>query len=326
MFSIIIPLFNREEFIEETVASVINQSYGNWECIVVDDGSTDNSCVLVENIAAKDNRIKLYKRNRPPKNANTCRNIGIEVSTGDWLIFLDSDDLLLHNCLELRKKLVSENGRTNLLVTGTGAMPTRSIGKYKIYGSLHDSESNFLDLFLSLHSPWFMTSGTWKKDFLLEIGQFDENLLRLQDPDIHIRALLNDKIQLNYSYHKIDHIYRIHGQRNFSSPNMIQKRINSYISFFSKYKSYPGINHTILEEGVNKTIVEFLYSNKKSNFKFDQLCQAYFDKLEKQKFISSRKHKLIIGVNNALKHSPNFRGLGRLLYFITKTLPKSKYA
>lgn len=326
MFSIIIPLYNRETFITETLNSVIQQTFSDWECIVVDDGSTDNSIQIVKKFEAKEPRIKLVQRDREPKNANTCRNIGIEVSTGDWLIFLDSDDLLLHNCLELRKKLVLENGRTNLLVTGTGTMATRSIGKYKTYGSLHHSESNFLDLFLSLHSPWFMTSGTWKKDFLLEIGQFDENLLRLQDPDIHIRALLNDKIQLNYSYHKIDHIYRIHGQRNFSSTNMIQKRINGYITFFSKFKSYPGINHTILEEGVNKTIVEFLYSNKKSNFKFDQLCQAYFDKLEKQKFISSRKHKLIIGVNNALKHSPNFRGLGRLLYFITKTLPKSKYA
>lgn len=326
MFSIIIPLYNREEFIVETIESVINQSYQNWECIVVDDGSTDKSCDLVATMASKDSRIKLYNRKRLPKNANTCRNIGIELSNGDYLIFLDSDDLLLPHCLELRKNHLLKNPNINLLVTGTGNMKDNPVGKYNMYGILHPPDSNFLDLFLSLHSPWYMTSGTWRKNYIIEIEKFDENLLRLQDPDIHIRALLNDDLHLHYHYQEIDHIYRIHSQRIFSSKDVIQIRIEGYIKFFIKYTNYSNINHVKLEEGINKTIVEFLYSNKISNFIFDQQCQAYFETLVQLNLITARKFKSILAVNKLLKYSPNFRGLGKLLYFITNTLPKSKYA
>ena len=101
-FSIIIPLFNRENFISDAIQSVIHQSNPNWELIVIDDGSTDQSCNIVEEFIKNDSRIKLVKRNRDPKGANTCRNIGIQESTGDYLLFLDSDDILAPWAIENR--------------------------------------------------------------------------------------------------------------------------------------------------------------------------------------------------------------------------------
>ena len=94
LVSIVIPLYNRAELIAETLQSVLMQFYQNWECIVVDDGSTDNSFQVIKSLFEKDNRIKVYERNREPKGASTCRNIGIEKSNGEYIIFLDSDDLL----------------------------------------------------------------------------------------------------------------------------------------------------------------------------------------------------------------------------------------
>lgn len=97
MISVIIPLYNKEECICKTVDSVIAQTYPDWECIVVDDGSTDNSCSLVEQYS--DGRIRLLrKQNGGPSSA---RNYGINHSRGEWIIFLDADDYLLPKALEV---------------------------------------------------------------------------------------------------------------------------------------------------------------------------------------------------------------------------------
>ena len=102
LITIITPLFNRESLIKESIQSVIHQSNSNWELIVIDDGSTDQSCKIVEEFIKNDSRIRLIKRNRDPKGANTCRNIGIQESSGDYLLFLDSDDVLAPWAIENR--------------------------------------------------------------------------------------------------------------------------------------------------------------------------------------------------------------------------------
>ena len=101
MVSIIIPTYNRAHLINETLKCVLAQSYTNWECIVVDDGSTDNTIAIVDGYIQKDSRIKFYERpvNRI-KGASTCRNIGIENSEGQYIQFLDSDDILSADKIE----------------------------------------------------------------------------------------------------------------------------------------------------------------------------------------------------------------------------------
>ena len=89
-FSIIIPNYNKEYYIKETLESVLNQSYKNIEVIVVDDGSTDNSLNIIKNYD-----VKLLHTNR--KRAGGARNIGIDNATGDYILFLDSDDYFTNN-------------------------------------------------------------------------------------------------------------------------------------------------------------------------------------------------------------------------------------
>src|SRR5918993_3885046 len=91
--SVIIPVYNRVNLVRETLQSVIDQTYADWEAIVVDDGSTDGSYELVIKFAELDHRIKSFRRDRQPKGAPVCRNIGVTKSVGQFLIFLDSDDL-----------------------------------------------------------------------------------------------------------------------------------------------------------------------------------------------------------------------------------------
>jgi glycosyltransferase involved in cell wall biosynthesis len=92
LVSIITPCFNSELYIAETLESVISQDYQNWECIVVDDGSTDNSASIVKEIIAKEARIKyIHQQN---SGASTARNKGILKSQGKYILPLDSDDLI----------------------------------------------------------------------------------------------------------------------------------------------------------------------------------------------------------------------------------------
>ncbi|MBC7391200.1 MAG: glycosyltransferase [Opitutaceae bacterium] len=88
LFSIVIPTFNREKLIQRTIQSVLNQSYENFELIIVDDGGTDNTSNVVASF--KDSRIKyLHKKN---EERGVARNAGMEMSTGQYLTFVDSDD------------------------------------------------------------------------------------------------------------------------------------------------------------------------------------------------------------------------------------------
>ena len=92
LVSIIMPAYNCEKFIEQTINSVLNQSHANWELIIVDDCSTDDSAKIIKKYAVQDKRIRYFKNNRN-SGAAVSRNKAIEQATGRFFAFLDSDDL-----------------------------------------------------------------------------------------------------------------------------------------------------------------------------------------------------------------------------------------
>lgn len=103
LVSIIIPTFNRAHLIEETLDSVLAQTYKNWECIVIDDGSTDNTAEVLKTYTAKDSRFQYHHRpNNRPKGANTCRGLGFELSKGEFVNWFDSDDLMHKDHLKIK--------------------------------------------------------------------------------------------------------------------------------------------------------------------------------------------------------------------------------
>jgi glycosyltransferase involved in cell wall biosynthesis len=107
LVSIITPLFNAGTFISETLISVRQQSYSNWEHIIVDDASTDNSVSIAETFANNDARIKLI-RSEQNLGAAVCRNKATDLAKGDFIAFLDSDDLWHPNKLTQQLKFMKE--------------------------------------------------------------------------------------------------------------------------------------------------------------------------------------------------------------------------
>lgn len=108
LVSIVMPCYNGEQFIQETIDSVMNQTYKNWELLVIDDGSKDNSYSLVKEYTNKDNRIHLIQQ----KNAGSAaaRNNGIRRSRGQYLALLDSDDIWLPGFLDSQIRFIQQKG------------------------------------------------------------------------------------------------------------------------------------------------------------------------------------------------------------------------
>ena len=108
LVSIIVPVYNSETFIKDTINTVKDQTYSNWELILVNDCSTDNSESIIKEHIEKDKRIKLINLNKN-SGAATARNFGIEQARGKYIAFIDSDDLWLKDKLEKQIKFMQEN-------------------------------------------------------------------------------------------------------------------------------------------------------------------------------------------------------------------------
>jgi glycosyltransferase involved in cell wall biosynthesis len=205
--SVIIPCFNREALLGETLDSVRAQTFGDWEAIIVDDHSEDNSVQVARSYAQSDNRIRVVSRQGQRKGGNICRNEGLALARGDYVIFLDSDDLLSEECLEHRIA-----GMDNAPECGYGVFQTelfrQNIGDRGVLWNTF-AEANDLHRFLSLDTVWITTGPIWRKDSIAQLGGFDEHSLNFQDWYLHVRALISGikyfKNQKRDNFHRHDY-------------------------------------------------------------------------------------------------------------------------
>ncbi|CDF80637.1 glycosyltransferase (GT2) [Formosa agariphila KMM 3901] len=191
--SIIIPVFNRELVITETINSIRNQTYENWEVLAVDDGSTDNSRSVLKDWSIKDSRIKSIFREEYSsiKGAPTCRNIGLEEASGDYVIFLDSDDLFIPECLSNRIENYKQNPKLDFMVF-QGAFFSEKIEDSNILWNKFTAEDDLIR-FLRGDIVWQTTGPIWKRDFLINYNlRWEEEVASSQDWEFHINVLLND--------------------------------------------------------------------------------------------------------------------------------------
>jgi glycosyltransferase involved in cell wall biosynthesis len=115
--SIVVPCFNQQEFIAETLDSVLDQTYGEWECIVVDDGSTDGSAAVIEQYAKKDRRFQSLKKTNGGVAA--ARNFGFAHASGELFVPLDGDDKIHPDFLQRAVECFNAHPDTDLVHTGT---------------------------------------------------------------------------------------------------------------------------------------------------------------------------------------------------------------
>ncbi|GAB3330207.1 hypothetical protein GCM10027429_07120 [Marivirga atlantica] len=234
LVSIVIPNYNRESLIEETLNSVLQQTINNWECIIVDDGSTDNSINLIKHFTEKDNRFKLILRDRKPKGASTCRNIGIAHSRSQYIVFLDSDDLLAPFSLQTRLSFIEKNKPLDLAVFSTIGFKEEP-GDYNLVWNILNKEKNpsHLRRLLIGDTPWATLSCIWRKTFLERIGGWEEKSICWQDWELHIRALLEGAQYSCFettpdSYYRCEHNHVSIGKNERKKEHLLSRRQTIY--------------------------------------------------------------------------------------------------
>lgn len=182
LVSIIIPTYNRAHLIIDTLLSVQAQTYQNWECIVVDDASTDNTAELVK--ALKDDRIIFLSLSKKG-NANVARNKGVEMASGEFIAYLDSDDRYLPNHLETGLQIL-QNEEADLVISSCSVLWNDS-KTVRITRQPNNNE-NPIDFLLS--DGYAQSSGLLsKKEFANQI-KWNETLRSHQDYD-YFEQLMN---------------------------------------------------------------------------------------------------------------------------------------
>ena len=224
-FSVIIPTFNREKKIKFAIDSVIKQNYQNWELIIVDNNSTDNTKDLVNSY--NNNKILFYEINNEGVIAKS-RNYGIKKSKGDYLCFLDSDDWWHPDKLENVKK-ACEKGKNFIYHDHYVYSPNRLIRHRKIY--THTLQNPVFENLLHLGQSFATSSVTVKKTIFEKIDFFDEDkkYIAWEDFDAWIRIS-----NITNSFYKID---KALSYINIDNTNLLndELKIKNMMLFLQKY-------------------------------------------------------------------------------------------
>lgn len=301
-YSIIIPAYNAEKTIENTINSVINQSYGNWEIVVVENGSIDFTNSVVGKFL-NDKRISLI---HSKKGVSFARNKGIENSTGEWILFLDADDELPLNTLDLYNN-VSDHNNVDIIV-----------GQYESGdGTLEIIENKDEYICRCLNNPTKecnVTGLIFKSNIIKETTiEFDVNLTHAEDSLFFLQVLLNAKNIIVIH----DIVYKVNYVNNSSVRSINENQFDSYLStiheiykinVFSKrvYDELPSfvlnqvlivlVNNIFSVDNDKSTFSLLKYEKKILNEQIvreslDNITFKYCDKKRKLLFHLMQKHR-----------------------------------
>lgn len=190
MFSIIVPVYNAERYLAQCVESVLSQTLKNFEVILVDDGSSDDSAKICDDFAKQDSRVVvIHKQNQ---GVSEARNTGLSVAKGDWIIFVDSDDYLKETHLADFKTEKNENAE--LIIQGSEYFDSnnRKIIRVIKYDDCSFSLSSFTprqeNLLFSTGVPW---SKAYKREVILQANLRFDSRLSFQEDRLFVIDYIN---------------------------------------------------------------------------------------------------------------------------------------
>jgi glycosyltransferase involved in cell wall biosynthesis len=198
--SVIIPVFNGEEYLLEAVQSIIKQEFNEIEIIIVDDGSTDRTCHIIEQLKVGFPIRYFYQKNKGPSFA---RNVGIENAIGEWICFIDSDDIWPENKIKSILEYLEKNEGIDILWGMTKFFFETENLKSKYYGTEIVEKAIF---------NTYLGSAFIRKTVFEEVGNFDISLKYCEDLDWYLRAL-EKKVKLK-KRETIDLFYRVHANNS----------------------------------------------------------------------------------------------------------------
>lgn len=240
MFSVVIPLYNKEDYIGKTIQSVLHQTYSEFEIIVVNDSSTDRSLKVVESF--KDSRIKIYTI--PNGGVSIARNYGIQKATHEIIAFLDSDDVWEENYLYSINELILRFPNAGLYASAYSAvckgkvLYTNRIKNLPTYSLLKDYFETSFNFGLSIN----ITSATClKREIATRMSMFRESIKRGEDIDVWLRVALKypvafcNKSLMRYTVDSPTSLSRNYTQNKDDFPYLEWLQYKSASPYFRKY-------------------------------------------------------------------------------------------
>ena len=275
--SVVLPTYNRAYLLSGAISSVLNQTFQDFELIIVDDGSTDNTKEVVENFQKKDNRIK-YIRNEENLGIQKTLNKGIGMSEGKYIARIDDDDEWIDNNKLKNQVDFLELNQDHVLV-GTGAVVVDENNK-EIFRYLCPKEDNIIRKSILSKNCFLHPSVVFKKESFLAVGGYDESsdVRHIEDYDLWFKLGIVGKFaNLNIYAVKLKN-----SGKQISFKNQ-RKQLNGYFLFIKKYKdSYPGYYYAL----VRAYLRLFLYGYLGLNFISKMTA-----------FISRKKYEKVINEN-----------------------------
>lgn len=209
------------------------QTRGDFECFIVDDHSTDSSVDIAKEIVNLDERFVIKKRTGSKKGAPACRNEGINLATGDYIMFLDSDDLMDPVCIEQRLNLIEQSEKKDFYVFPVVYFNDRTYIADHLLHSNIDNE-NDLETFLTYTGGWQTSSTIFRSDFLKKNHYYDEEALSWQDVEFHLRALTKTSNYAKFFSATPDVYIRISDEPRITNSSWSFNKIASRISVYFK--------------------------------------------------------------------------------------------
>ena len=228
-FSIIIPVYNVEPYLRETLDSVANQTFGDFECICVDDGSTDGSASLIDAYVASDPRFRIVRKANGGE--GSARNAGLEVAKGEWLCYLDSDDLYAPQMLEVGAELISRHSAAEMVIVNrlnfTGEPP--DVEQVNVRGIACRHE----DIRAVLYGP-ALSHGLWCGFYRRDVfGDIRFTAFKIGADRVYVAECLSRCASLVAANERL-YLYR---QRNGSAMNSLYdaRKIEDGIGYITRY-------------------------------------------------------------------------------------------
>ena len=255
--SVIVPVYNCEQYLLECINSILNQSYKNIELILIDDGSTDRSGAVCDAVAKDDERVKVvHKKN---EGVSIARNVGIEKCVGEYLYFCDADDIVFSYTIESMKKMLDENQADICMCSFTRKKRYFSEDKFRITNYRIRSEA--MDL---IYSDPLYGGYVWNKMFRnVKIGniRFRQDIAFGEDELFCMQYMENVNKSIISSL--VVYCYR-DNPKGICNSNNIKREVDSYIAKNECRKilmKYGGNEKTILESSIllQKNCTKYFY-------------------------------------------------------------------
>lgn len=233
--AVIIPCWNCEPYIGEMLECLLSQSFTDWKSFLIDDRCTDRTGDIIKSYATKDSRINYHLRDRGPKGAPTCRNIGFSLTIGaKYVVFLDADDLIAPYCFEQRVQAMEKHDDKDFLSFPAKAFQDDPFDELRWGFGVKGNQETFLSLLNWRTLSIVVATNIYKRDSLVGTGMtWDERLISMQDADYNIQAFCKG---LNHGFveeARIDYFYRCL-QGSVSKQIYKKKQFESHLYFVNK--------------------------------------------------------------------------------------------